>query len=268
MADAKESTRSILPLMEYLFDDAQSQVEKLLYISIYPRFVKHQLTMSVTQALPAQRNKYEGLGDCFCLTDPRKADNPILYASDGFVKVTGYSRNDIIPRNCRFLQGSQTDKEATKRLKYSIQEGEESVELLLNYKKNGEPFWNLLYVAPLFDIEGKIAFFLGGQINCSTTIHGCADIVRVLSTSHDPEDGKDNPVTRASKYSEGGLNGKKSFFKSLRGNSAGNEAVTREAGAESGLLKQIEHMNLQKQVDEFYTAYSKVQASTFCLQSA
>ncbi len=75
-----------------------------------------------------------------------KADNPIVYASDGFIKVTGYSRSDIIPRNCRFLQGNYTDIAAVKRLKASIDGRQESVELLLNYRKTGEPFWNLLYV--------------------------------------------------------------------------------------------------------------------------
>lgn len=74
-----------------------------------------------------------------------KADNPIISASDGFVKVTGYSRSDIIPRNCRFLQGKNTDRVPVRRLRNAIQAREESVELLLNYKKNGEPFWNLLY---------------------------------------------------------------------------------------------------------------------------
>ena len=78
-----------------------------------------------------------------------KADNPILYASDGFVSVTGYSRSEVVPRNCRFLQGNYTDRTATKRLKASIEAREETVELLLNYKKSGEPFWNLLYVGKL-----------------------------------------------------------------------------------------------------------------------
>lgn len=75
-----------------------------------------------------------------------KADNPIVVASDGFVKVTGYTRPEIIPRNCRFLQGSHTDRVPIRRLKVAIEERRESVELILNYKKNGEPFWNLLYV--------------------------------------------------------------------------------------------------------------------------
>ena len=60
--------------------------------------------------------------------------------------MTGYPRCDIIPRNCRFLQGKYTDRSAVRRLKIAIQAGQESVELLLNYKRNGDPFWNLLYV--------------------------------------------------------------------------------------------------------------------------
>lgn len=72
-----------------------------------------------------------------------------MFASDGFIKVTGYSRTDIIPRNCRFLQGKYTDIAAVKRIKVSIETKQESVELLLNYRKNGEPFWNLLYVGKL-----------------------------------------------------------------------------------------------------------------------
>ncbi len=78
-----------------------------------------------------------------------------MFASDGFIKVTGYSRADIIPRNCRFLQGKYTDTAAVKRLRASIDTKQESVELLLNYRKNGEPFWNLLYVGKLH-LSGRI----------------------------------------------------------------------------------------------------------------
>lgn len=78
------------------------------------------------------------------MTNPAIADNPIVYASDGFVKVTGYPRTDIIPRNRRFLQGRHTDRQSVKRIRMAIDTREESVELLLNYKKNGEPFWNFV----------------------------------------------------------------------------------------------------------------------------
>ena len=145
-ADIKASTTSTLPSMESIFTEAQEHVENILSTAIYPRFVKYQMTNSASKALSTDRTKYQGLGDCFCLTDPNKADNPIVFASDGFVSVTGYSRPEVVPRNCRFLQGNYTDQTATKRLKASIEAREETVELLLNYKKTGEPFWNLLYV--------------------------------------------------------------------------------------------------------------------------
>ena len=92
-------------------------------------------------------------------TTCRKADNPILFASDGFIKVTGYSRQDIIPRNCRFLQGKYTDQGASRRLREAIDANQESVELLLNYRKTGEPFWNLLYVGkecPIFPFPLRV----------------------------------------------------------------------------------------------------------------
>ena len=145
--DLKSSLTSTMPKLESMFSEAQNDVENLVASDIYPRFVRYQMTMSATKALATDRGKYAGLGDCFVLTNPAKADNPIVFASDGFVKVTGYSRNDIIPRNCRFLQGRHTDKSVVKRLKIAIDRREETVDLLLNYKKTGEPFWNLLYIS-------------------------------------------------------------------------------------------------------------------------
>ena len=78
--------------------DSQDEIERLVATDIYSRFVRHQMSMSASKALAGDRGRYAGLGDCFVLTDPAKADNPIVYASDGFVKVTGYTRNEIIPR--------------------------------------------------------------------------------------------------------------------------------------------------------------------------
>ena len=92
---------------------------------------------------------YSPKGNAVADRSHSKADNPIIGASDGFVSVTGYSRRDIIPRNCRFLQGDHTDRAAVARLKGAIRAREESVELVLNYRKSGEPFWNLLYVGTL-----------------------------------------------------------------------------------------------------------------------
>ncbi|MCJ1245706.1 hypothetical protein MMC30_002910 [Trapelia coarctata] len=258
-ADIKTTTLNTLPAMELIFSDAQLCVENILATDIYPRFVKHQMTVSAEKALSSSRGKYGGLGDCFCLTNPLQADNPIIAASDGFIKVTGYTRTDIIPRNCRFLQGKYTDQSASRRLKEAIDGNQESVELLLNYRKTGEPFWNLLYVAPLFNADGKAVFFLGGQINCSTTIHSRSDILRVLSLSD-----KDDPESMEAELNVPPPNmnatAKKGFFRNFR--MKPREAIPaftdeREAGMEQELINKIAKLNFKNQMKMFYTAYSK-----------
>ena len=251
--DLKAALASTLPKLETVFVDSQNDIERLVAMDIYPRFVRHQMTLSATKALAGDRGRYDGLGDCFVLTDPAKADNPILYASDGFVKVTGYSRNEIIPRNCRFLQNRHTDSSAVKRLREAIHSREESVELLLNQKKSGEPFWNLLYTTPLFDANGNVVFFLGGQINCSTTIHNASDVLKILSQTNDTDEhaAEAAAATERPKYTSR----TSKFLSSLRGRS--NPEPPRPAGMEDRLLNKIEKMNLRKQMDLFYTAYSK-----------
>lgn len=264
--DIKTNTTATLPSMENVFTAAQDNVENILRTAVYPRFVKYQITNSASRALATDRQKFQGLGDCFCLTDPTKADNPIVYASDGFVTVTGYSRAEIVPRNCRFLQGQYTDRSATQRLKASIDAKEETVELLLNYRKNGEPFWNLLYVAPLFDGNGKLRFYIGGQVNCSTTIRSNTDVLRILSLSDDPEDDKEAALStrsqRPAKRRFFGLGPKESTPKLP---ASSKKVEVREAGMEPGLLKQIEKMNFRRQMEAFYTAYSKVCQTYFTL---
>jgi len=234
--------------MESVFLAAQHDVQRLVASDIYPRFVRYQMTSSVTKALASNKNKYAGLGDCFVLTNPNKADNPIVYASDGFVKVTGYERNEIIPRNCRFLQTRQTDRESVSRIKKSLENPVECVELLLNERKNGEPFWNLLYTAPLYDSRGKLAFFLGGQINVSTTIHNTSDILRILSYGADEEQPNERPALAPTK------SGRQSFWDSLR---KPKPTKNRTPGMENDLLEDLNNLSFKQQKEAFYTAYSK-----------
>lgn len=268
-ADVKETTQTLLPSLESIFADAQIHIERLLASDVYPRFVKHQITTQATTALAQHRERFQGLGDCFCLTDPAVADNPILYASDGFVAVTGYSRKEIVPRNCRFLQGDLTDSDARRRLRASIVGCEETVELLLNYRKNGDPFWNLLYVSPLFNERGEVSLFLGGQINCSTTIHSCTDVLRILSVNDDELDNVD--AIRENKGAPGSRGGdstksKSSFFKSYKkyqAQGSGRLKVRDQVGMEQELLNKVGRMNFKTQVEAFYTAYSKYLVMTY-----
>jgi PAS domain S-box-containing protein len=97
------------------------------------------------------------------ITDPRLPDNPIIYVNPAFEKTTGYSMEEAIGRNCRFLQGEDRDQPALEELREAIQEGQECRAILRNYRKDGTPFWNELYVSPVLDEEGRLVNFVGVQ---------------------------------------------------------------------------------------------------------
>lgn len=156
------------------------------------------------------------------------------------------------------MQSRETDKQAVKRLKLSIDKREESVELLLNRKKNGEPFWNLLYTTPLFDEHGNLLFFLGGQVNCSTTIHSASDVLRILAQSNEPNEDEvqpaGTPMPHAVKPSRS-----RTILNSLPFRMGHRNSVQpRAPGMEDSLLNQIGTKSLKDQINSFYTAYSNV----------
>ena len=99
----------------------------------------------------------------FCITNCYMPDNPIIYASDGFLELTGYPLEQVIGRNCRFLQGPETDPAAVLRLREGIQHGEDVNVLIINYKANGEKFYNQLFISPLRDENNVIINYVGVQ---------------------------------------------------------------------------------------------------------
>ena len=99
------------------------------------------------------------------ITDPHRPDNPIIFVNDAFIKLTGYGRDEILGRNCRFLQGQETDPRDVARIRDSI-ERRVPVELeLLNHKKSGEVFWNRLLISPVFNDEGQLTYFFASQFD-------------------------------------------------------------------------------------------------------
>jgi PAS domain S-box-containing protein len=97
------------------------------------------------------------------LSDTSLPDNPIIYANEGFERLTGYTRQDVIGRNCRFLQGQTTDPHTVSEIRDAIEQGTECTVELLNHKKDGTPFWNRLSLTPLPDSSGRVAHFVGVQ---------------------------------------------------------------------------------------------------------
>ena len=103
----------------------------------------------------------------FVITDPSLQDNPIVYASDGFLGLTGYSKEAVLGRNCRFLQGTETNKAKVDLIRKSLSEGEDVSVCLLNYTADGTPFWNQLFIAALRDTQNNIVNFIGVTVKVS-----------------------------------------------------------------------------------------------------
>ncbi len=97
------------------------------------------------------------------ITDPSRPDNPIIYASPGFERLTGYSPGEAIGRNCRFLQGRDSDPAAVELIRSAVSAGRGCTVELLNYRKDGTPFWNSLTIAPVMDAGGRVTHFVGVQ---------------------------------------------------------------------------------------------------------
>ena len=108
----------------------------------------------------------------YCVCDPALKDCPIIFASDGFCTLTGYTFQEIEGQNCRFLQGRETKVEDIKKIRHAIETEQESSVNLLNYKKDGTPFNNQFFIMPMYDEEDsdggnnkKLQYFAG--IQCS-----------------------------------------------------------------------------------------------------
>ncbi|WP_428695937.1 histidine kinase famiy protein [Stenotrophomonas chelatiphaga] len=101
------------------------------------------------------------------ITDPHQPDNPIIFANRAFLEMTGYEREELEGRNCRFLQGPDTDRSSIDEVREGIRESREVATEILNYRKDGSTFWNALFVSPVFDDEGKLVYFFGSQLDVS-----------------------------------------------------------------------------------------------------
>jgi PAS domain S-box-containing protein len=98
------------------------------------------------------------------VSNPNIADNPIVAANAAFLELTGYAEDEVIGRNCRFLRGPDTENTQTAKLREAIYEKRATLAELINYRKDGSRFRNAVMIAPLYDDDGKVEYFVGSQI--------------------------------------------------------------------------------------------------------
>ncbi|MFP7477170.1 PAS domain-containing protein [Terribacillus saccharophilus] len=119
----------------------------------------------ISDAFFRQVIDYVGAG--VVITDPSLPDNPIIYTNKAFETVTGYTTKEIIGQNCRFLQGEKTSREEVAKVRKAIEEEQSIIVELLNYRKDGKPFWNELSMYPIFVPSEDKLYFVGVQKDVS-----------------------------------------------------------------------------------------------------
>ena len=109
-------------------------------------------------------------GMAVCFTDPRREDNPIVFVNEAFCRLTGYAEVEALGRNCRFLQGQDTDGAQVREIAVALAAARPIQLVVLNYKKDGTPFWNALHIGPILDANGKVRYFFGSQWDVSERV--------------------------------------------------------------------------------------------------
>ena len=113
------------------------------------------------------------------ISDPRRSDNPIIACNAPFCDLTGYPPDEVIGRNCRFLAGPATEPWLTEEIKRGVREHRPVLVEILNYKRNGQPFRNAVLVAPIYDDDDALLYFLGSQVEIDIATSGLSSTRRL-----------------------------------------------------------------------------------------
>ncbi|HYO87832.1 MAG TPA: PAS domain-containing protein, partial [Candidatus Limnocylindrales bacterium] len=119
------------------------------------------------------RMQQRALGAASCgiaIADARLPDMPLIYVNDAFSAISGYSAEEVLGRNCRFLQGDDRDQDAVRQIRAAIRAGESCSVVLRNYRKDGVLFWNELHMAAVHDEAGQLTHFVGVQTDITARV--------------------------------------------------------------------------------------------------
>lgn len=114
-------------------------------------------------AFPLKANAISLVSNGVVITDATKKDNPIIFVNEAFTKISGYTAEEAVGKNCRFLQGTATSQNELDKIREAIKKGTRVHSVLKNYRKDGHQFWNELYITPIKDESGKVTNFIGIQ---------------------------------------------------------------------------------------------------------
>jgi PAS domain S-box-containing protein len=119
------------------------------------------------------------------LSDPTQDDNPMVYVNQAFQELTGYDAEEALGRNCRFLQGPDTDPETVAEIRAAVDADEEIVREIRNYRADGTEFWNRLSITPIYDEDGTLLRYLGSQRDITERYRNRRVRTELLSTTRE-----------------------------------------------------------------------------------
>ena len=142
--------------------------------------MKGTFTLPTVERLSLLDRAINAAGEGICITGPNEAGNPLVYVNHGFEQLTGYPATEVLGQNMRFLQGADTDRAAVNRMHAAIESEQEFTTELLNYRKDGAPFWNQVSITPVKDAAGKVSHLVA-------VLHDLTDRKRVEEALRDSE---------------------------------------------------------------------------------
>ncbi|MXR40423.1 PAS domain-containing protein [Halobaculum sp. WSA2] len=156
ITDSTGYSREVVTLSSPVKWDGQDHIQTLC-IDVDSKLAASELVTNTMETSPI------GIS----IADAQRDDLPLIYVNDGFVEITGYSREEVLGRNCRFLQGDNTRPEPVAKIRSAIKNEEAVTVELRNYRKDGSMFWNRLSIQPVTSDEGDVTHFLGYQEDIS-----------------------------------------------------------------------------------------------------
>jgi sigma-B regulation protein RsbU (phosphoserine phosphatase) len=148
--------------------------------AIRPGELPADIAPALAETLRLREQAMERCSEGISIVDMRLPGAPLTYVNAGFEKLTGYSRAELLGRNCRFLQGPETSADSIALLRTAIGRGETATVELLNYRKDGTPFWNRLALTPLRDGTGAVTHYVGVQTDITQQVRSNAEVREAL----------------------------------------------------------------------------------------
>ncbi|EME00540.1 MULTISPECIES: PAS sensor domain-containing protein [Stutzerimonas stutzeri subgroup] len=132
----------------------------------------------------------EASNDGIVVAEQEGDDNILIYANPAFERLTGYAVDDILYRDCRFLQGEDRDQPALQAIRDAIKNNQPCRQIIRNYRKDGTPFWNELSITPVFNEADQLTYFIGIQKNVTAEVEALQRVealeaeIRELKAQH------------------------------------------------------------------------------------